>query len=44
VFQTVIRQNVKITEASTIAQDIFTYDDKCMAAEDYMALANEIIS
>ncbi len=44
VFQTVIRQNVKITEASTVAQDIFTYDDKCMAAEDYMALAKEIIN
>ena len=43
VFQTVIRQNVKVTEASTLSQDIFTYDETCMAAEDYMALATEIL-
>ena len=43
VFQTAIRQNVKITEASTVAKDIFTYDSTCAAAEDYMALAKELL-
>lgn len=42
VFQTVIRQNVKITEASTLKQDIFTYDATSHAAEDYLSLATEI--
>lgn len=44
VFQTVIRQNVKITEASTVSKDIFSYDETCAAAEDYMALAKELLS
>jgi len=44
VFKTTIRQNVKITEASTMSQDIFTYDDACMGAEDYLALAKEILN
>jgi chromosome partitioning protein len=43
VFQTVIRQNVKITEASTMSQDIFTYDAQSPAAEDYANLAKELI-
>jgi chromosome partitioning protein len=44
VFQTVIRQNVKITEASTLSQDIFTYDKDSPAADDYMNLAKELLA
>jgi chromosome partitioning protein len=43
VFQTVIRQNVAVTEASTMGQDIFTYAPESAAAEDYKNLALEII-
>ena len=44
VFQISIRQNVKITEASTMSQDIFTYDASSMAAEDYKELAKELLA
>lgn len=44
VFETTIRSNVTLTEASAMNQDIFTYNDKCSGAVDYMNLAKEILS
>lgn len=44
VFETTIRNNVTLTEASAMKQDIFTYNDKCSGAVDYMNLAKEILS
>lgn len=43
VFETVIRLNVKISEASALKKDIFAYDDQCIGAEDYLKLSNELI-
>lgn len=43
VFQTMIRRNVAVVEASTQKQDIFTYDASCAAAQDYQALSEEFI-
>ena len=43
VFDTMIRQNVALAEASAVGQDIFTYNPKCNGAEDYMALAEELL-
>ena len=44
VFQTQIRQNVALVEASTVGQDIFDYDENSNAAQDYMSLAKEILN
>jgi chromosome partitioning protein len=44
VFKTTIRQNITLAEASAHGQDIFSFDDKCSGAEDYLNLAEEIIS
>ncbi|MCS6820916.1 MAG: ParA family protein [Microscillaceae bacterium] len=44
VFKTTIRQNVALIEASTVKQDIFTYNDKSQGAEDYLNLAKEILN
>ena len=44
VFQTQIRQNVALVEASTVGQDIFDYDESSHAAQDYMNLAKEILN
>ena len=43
VFGTVIRQNIKLVEASALGQDVFSYDPSCSAAEDYAELAKEIM-
>ncbi|MEO1652454.1 MAG: ParA family protein [Bacteroidota bacterium] len=43
VFKSQIRQNVALIEASTVGQDIFTYDRNSHAAQDYAALAQEIL-
>lgn len=43
VFDTTIRQNVAITEASANRQDIFTYSPESFGAIDYMNLAKEIL-
>jgi chromosome partitioning protein len=43
VFQTSIRQNISLAEASSVGQDIFTYSSKSAGAEDYMNLAKEIL-
>ncbi len=42
-FDTVIRQSVKITEASALKQDIFNYDADSSPAEDYQNLAKELL-
>ncbi len=44
VFQTAIRQNISLAEASSVGQDIFTYSNRSAGAEDYMNLAKEILS
>ncbi len=44
VFQTAIRQNISLAEASSVGQDIFSYSPKSAGAEDYMALAKELLS
>ncbi len=43
VFQTAIRQNISLAEASSVGQDIFTYNSKSAGAEDYMNLAKELL-
>ena len=43
VFQSSIRQNISLAEASSVGQDIFTYSNKSAGAEDYMSLAKEIL-
>jgi chromosome partitioning protein len=42
-FETVIRQSVKITEASALKQDVFTYEPNSAPAEDYLNLAKELL-
>lgn len=44
VFNTVIRENVRISEASINKQDIFTYDPDSMGAEDYTNFSKEILN
>lgn len=43
IFNTHIRKNVRLAEAPSFGQDIFTYDPKCPGAADYLALAQEVI-
>jgi chromosome partitioning protein len=43
VFDTIIRTNVSLAEAPSFHQDIFTYKADSTGAEDYLALADEII-
>jgi chromosome partitioning protein len=43
VFQTLIRDNVSLAEAPAQRKDIFSYDRKSNGAQDYLALAKEII-
>jgi chromosome partitioning protein len=42
VFQTKIRQNVRLAEASSHGQTVFEYDANSLGAKDYTALAAEI--
>ncbi len=44
VFQTRVRDNVKLAEAPSYGQDIVSYDPSCHGARDYLALAEEINS
>ncbi|KOY84350.1 hypothetical protein AD998_21550 [bacterium 336/3] len=44
VFKTHIRENVTLQESSALRQDIFTYNKASNGAEDYLSLANEILS
>jgi chromosome partitioning protein len=43
VFETVIRENVKLSEASIQKKNIFDYDTTSMGAKDYEQLAKELI-
>ncbi len=43
VYRSMIRRNVAIVEASSQRQDIFTYDSKSAAAEDYKLLTQEML-
>lgn len=42
-FSTKIRKTVSLAEFSSQSQNIFEYEEKCKAAEDYMNLAKEVI-
>ncbi len=42
-FNTMIRTNVSLAEAPSFGQDIFTYNQDSPGAEDYSALADEIL-
>jgi len=43
VFKTIIRTNVSLAEAPASGDSIFAYDNKSSGAEDYRALAEEIL-
>lgn len=43
VFDSIIRQNVKLAEASALRKDIFTYQADSTGAQDYAQLAKEIL-
>ncbi len=43
-FKTLIRSNVSLAEAPSYGQDIFTYKADSIGAEDYKALAKEVIA
>jgi chromosome partitioning protein len=42
VFSTVIRRNVRLTEAPSFGKSIFQYDPRSLGAKDYKALATEV--
>ncbi|MBR0225682.1 MAG: ParA family protein [Thermoguttaceae bacterium] len=44
VFDTNIRRNIRLAEAPSYGQSIFDYDPKSNGAEDYRALAQEILN
>lgn len=44
IFKTHIRKNVRLAEAPSFGNDIFTYDPKCAGAIDYLALAEEVMN
>src|SRR5436309_4382118 len=44
VFQTRIRRNIKLAESPSFGQSIFGYAPSCHGAEDYQALALEVMS
>ncbi len=44
VFKTVIHNNVKLSEASAMGEDIFSFSPRSRAAMEYAALTREIIS
>jgi chromosome partitioning protein len=43
VFQTRIRRNIKLAECPSFGQSIFAYAPACHGAEDYAALAREVL-
>jgi chromosome partitioning protein len=43
VFQTRIRRNIKLAECPSFGQSIFAYAPNCHGAEDYAALAKEVL-
>lgn len=44
VFDTTIRQNISVVEASASGMDLFSYDENCAAAKDYEKLAGEVLA
>ncbi|BDU51502.1 ParA family protein [Haliovirga abyssi] len=42
-FKTLIRRNVKVSEASSYGKSIFDYDEKSHGAQDYLNLCKEIV-
>jgi chromosome partitioning protein len=44
VFQTRIRRNIKLAESPSFGQSIFAYAPGCNGAEDYVALAAEVMA
>lgn len=44
VYNTYIKEDIKLAECPSFAQTIFQYDPKSIGATDYRALANEIIA
>jgi chromosome partitioning protein len=44
IFATRIRRNIKLAECPSFGQSIFQYAPKCPGAEDYAALAREVLS
>jgi len=44
VFEHVIHANVKLKEASSYGVPVISYDKRCRGAEDYSALAKEVVS
>ena len=44
VFRAVVRENVRLAEAPSFAKTIFDYDPKSTGAEDYAAVAKELLT
>ena len=44
IFRTVIRRNIRLAEAPGHGQTIFEYSPSCHGAEDYLALAEELLA
>ena len=44
IFATRIRRNIKLAECPSFGQSIFTYAPACHGAQDYMALAQEVLA
>jgi chromosome partitioning protein len=44
IFATRIRRNIKLAECPSFGQSIFTYAPSCHGAQDYMALAQEVLN
>ncbi len=44
IFKTQIRRNIKLAECPSFGQSIFAYASGCNGAQDYMALAQEVLS
>lgn len=44
VYRTIIRENVRVAEAPSFAKPIIYYDNRSAGAEDYRALAEEVIA
>lgn len=44
VFETFIRRNIKLAECPSFGQTVFDYAPRCHGAEDYAALAGEILA
>ncbi len=43
VFETVISRNVRLSEAPSFGKNIFEYDPKCVGAQGYLSLAEELM-